>query len=159
MAHNLARSDGADRSGRADRDHQDPSATVLLPGRTAHPLGTPPHPASATALALPRVQSRPGTAASTFHSQPDDPSATDPPSGQPNAPANSRQSGPRAPLAASSPRHLALPNVPRRSQGLPAAAEDRHRPHLPESCPDHRLPLPLIAHSAAATSYLRWIRA
>ena len=44
--------DGADRSGRADRDHQDPSATVLLPGRTAHPLGTPPHPASATALAL-----------------------------------------------------------------------------------------------------------
>ena len=57
------------------------------------------------------------------------------------------------------PRHLALPNVPRRSQGLPAAAEDRHRPHLPESCPDHRLPLPLITHSAAATSYLRWIRA
>ena len=57
--------DGADRSGRADRDHQDPSATVLLPGRTAHPLGTPPHPASATALALGNpVQSRPGTAAS-----------------------------------------------------------------------------------------------
>ena len=44
---------------------QDPSATVLLPGRTAHPLGTPPHPASATALALGNpVQSRPGTAAS-----------------------------------------------------------------------------------------------
>ena len=61
--------------------------------------------------------------------------------------------------ASTSPRHLALPNVPRRSQGLPAAAEDRHRPHLPESCPDHRLPLPLITHSAAATSYLRWIRA
>ena len=57
--------DGADRSGRADRDHQDPSATVLLPGGTAHPLGTPPHPASATALALGNpVQSRPGTAAS-----------------------------------------------------------------------------------------------
>ena len=60
--------DGADRSGRADRDHQDPSATVLLPGRTAHPLGTPPHPASATALALGNpVQSRPGTAASDSH--------------------------------------------------------------------------------------------
>ena len=57
--------DGADRSGRADRDHQYPSATVLLPGRTAHPLGTPPHPASATALALGNpVQSRLGTAAS-----------------------------------------------------------------------------------------------
>ena len=37
----------------------------LLPRRTAHPLGTPPHPASATALALGNpVQSRPGTAAS-----------------------------------------------------------------------------------------------
>ena len=57
--------DGADRSGRADRDHQDPSATVLLPSRMAHPLGTPPHPASATKLALGNpVQSRPGTAAS-----------------------------------------------------------------------------------------------
>ena len=32
-------------------------------------------------------------------------------------------------------------------------------PIYPKSCPDHRLPLPLIAHSAAATSYLRWIRA
>ena len=76
-----------------------------------------------------------------FHSQPDDPSATDPPSGQPNAPANSRQSGPRTPLAASSPRHLALPNVPRRSQGLPAAAEDRHRPQLPEIVPGPSPPL------------------
>ena len=28
----------------------------------------------------------------------------------------------------------------------------------PKSCPDHRLPLPLIAHSAAVTPYLRWIR-
>ena len=57
--------DGADRSGRADRDHQDHSAAVLLPGRTANPLGTPPHPPSATALALGNpVQSRPGTAAS-----------------------------------------------------------------------------------------------
>ena len=36
--------DGAHRSGRAGGDHQDPSATVLLPGRTAHPLGTPPPP-------------------------------------------------------------------------------------------------------------------
>ena len=65
MAHNLARWTARIGSGRADRDHQDPSATVLLPGRTAHPLGTPPHPASATALALGNpVQSRPGTAAS-----------------------------------------------------------------------------------------------
>ena len=37
--------DGADRSGRADSHHQDPPAAVLLPGRTAHPLGTPVDPA------------------------------------------------------------------------------------------------------------------
>ena len=56
--------DRAHRPGRADRDHQDPQATVLLPGRTAHPLGAPPHPASAPALALGNpVQSRPGPAA------------------------------------------------------------------------------------------------
>ena len=58
--------DGADRSGRADRDHQDPSATVLLPGRTAHPLGTPPHPASALALGV-----APWHGCERFHSQPD----------------------------------------------------------------------------------------
>ena len=65
MAHNLAPLDSADRSGRADRDHQDPPAAVLLPGRTAHTLSAPPYPASAPALALGNpVQSRPGTAAS-----------------------------------------------------------------------------------------------
>ena len=32
-------------------------------------------------------------------------------------------------------------------------------PIYPKSCPDHRLPLHLIAHSAALTPYLRWIRA
>ena len=50
-------------------NHQDPPTAVLLPGRTDHPQGTPPHSASATALALGNpVQSRPGTAAS--HSTP-----------------------------------------------------------------------------------------
>ena len=34
--------------------------------------------------------------------------------------------------APSTPRHLALPNVRRLSQGLPAANEDRHRHPLPE---------------------------
>ncbi len=51
-----------------------------------------------------------------------------PPSGQPNVPANSRQSGLRVPLAAPSPRYLALTNIRRRSQSLPAATENRHRP-------------------------------
>ena len=44
--------DGADRSGRADSHHQDPPSAVLLPGRTAHPLGTPVDPASSGSLAL-----------------------------------------------------------------------------------------------------------
>ena len=44
--------DGAHRSGRAGGDHQDPAAAILLPGRTAHPLGAPPDPAFASALAL-----------------------------------------------------------------------------------------------------------
>ena len=61
------------------------------------------------------------------HSLPDG-GGNRPPSGQPNVPANSRQSGLRVPLAASSPRYLALTNIRRRSQSLPAATEDRHRP-------------------------------
>ena len=56
--------DGAHRSGRAGGDHQDPPTTVLLPRRTAHPFGPPPHFASSPALALGKpVQSRPGTIA------------------------------------------------------------------------------------------------
>ena len=57
--------DGAHRSGQAGGDHQDPPATLLLPRRTAHPLGAPPHFASSTALALGKpVQSRPRSIAS-----------------------------------------------------------------------------------------------
>ena len=53
------------RPGSADRDHQDPPTTGLLPGRTAHPLGTPVDSASAPALALGNaVQPRPRPAAS-----------------------------------------------------------------------------------------------
>ena len=60
---------GADWSGRADRDHQDPQATGLRSGGTDHPLGAPPHFASPPALALGNpVQSRLGPAAS--HSVP-----------------------------------------------------------------------------------------
>ena len=62
------------------------------------------------------------------HSLPDGGGGNRPPSGQPNVPANSRQSGLRVPLAASSPRYLALTNIRRRSQSLPAATQDRHRP-------------------------------
>ena len=65
MAHNPGPLDGANRSGRTDRDHQDPPAAGLRPGRTAHPLGTPVDPASSPALALGEaVQPRPRPAAS-----------------------------------------------------------------------------------------------
>ena len=57
--------DGAHRSGRATGDHQDPQATLLLYGRTAHPFGAPPHFTSSPALALGSpVQSRPRSIAS-----------------------------------------------------------------------------------------------
>ncbi len=39
-------------SGPAGGDHQDPTTTLLLYGRTAHPPGPPPHPASSPRLAL-----------------------------------------------------------------------------------------------------------
>ena len=44
--------DNAHRPGRATGNHQDPPATLLLPGRTAHSLGPPSHPAPAPRLAL-----------------------------------------------------------------------------------------------------------
>ena len=44
--------DGADWSGRAGGDHQDPPATVLRSGGTAHPLGAQTHFASSPGLAL-----------------------------------------------------------------------------------------------------------
>ena len=44
--------DNAHRPGRAGGNHQDPPTTLLLPGRTAHPQGAPPHPAPAPRLAL-----------------------------------------------------------------------------------------------------------
>ena len=54
--------DSAHRSGRTGGNHQDPATTLLLPRRTAHPLGAPPHFASSPALALGKpVQSRSGT--------------------------------------------------------------------------------------------------
>ena len=69
MAHNLRPLDGADWSGRTDRNHQDPQAAGLRSGGTDHPLGAPPHSASPPALALGiPVHSRLGPAAS--HSTP-----------------------------------------------------------------------------------------
>ena len=56
--------DNARRPGRATGNHQDPQAALLRSGRTAHPLGPPPHPASAPRLALGKpIQWRPGSIA------------------------------------------------------------------------------------------------
>ena len=56
--------DHAHRSGRSTGDHQDPAETLLLPGGTAHPQGTPPHLTSSPGLALAKpVQLRPGATA------------------------------------------------------------------------------------------------
>ena len=63
--------DGADRSGRADSHHQDPPAAVLLPGRTAHPLGTPVDPASSLAGLGLRSSAAPWPGCEPFHSRPD----------------------------------------------------------------------------------------
>ena len=53
--------DWAHRSGRGVGNHQNPAATLLLPGRTAHPQGSAPHPAPSPGLALAKpVQWRPG---------------------------------------------------------------------------------------------------
>ncbi len=79
--------------------------------------------------------------------------APDPYTRLPNRPANSRQPGPRVSLAASS----RPANVRKRPQYLHAAAEGRHRTHLPEVLPEPSPPLPLIAHPAAVTPPLRWI--
>ena len=82
--------DCAHRSGRAGGDHQDPPAAVLLPRRTAHPLGAPAHFAPSPALALGGpVQPRPGTAASGSTSCLTGTPVPEPSNGQPNVPANS----------------------------------------------------------------------
>ena len=52
MAHNLAHWTARIGLGERTRDHQDPPAAGLRPGRTAHPLGAQTHFASSPGLAL-----------------------------------------------------------------------------------------------------------
>ena len=160
MAHNLARWTARIGLGEQIATTKTLPAAVLLPSRTAHPLGTPPHPASATALALGNpVQSRPGTAASDST-----PSLTTRlqltryPANR--TPPQTRASPVRErlllrPLPAISP----CPTSPDAHKVSPRRLKTDTGPNCQKSCPDHRLLLPLIAHSAAVTSYLRWIRA
>ncbi len=102
MAHNLARLGRAHRSGRATGHYQDPPATLLLHRRTAHPLGPPPHPASAPALALGNpVHSRLGPSARHSPASLTAPSVSDALTRQPaGCPAESCQPSPQVPLLA-----------------------------------------------------------
>ena len=100
--------DRAHWSGRATGNHQDPATTLLLPRRTAHPLGAPPHFASSPALALGKpVRSRPGTIARLAISCLTAPSAPDPPTKLLNRLEDSRQVAPRVSLTAYRPDNLA----------------------------------------------------
>ena len=100
--------DRAHRSGRAGGDHQDPPTTLLLYGRTVHPLGAPPHFTSSPALALGNpVQWRPRTIASPSISGLTARLAPDPSTRLPNRLEDSRQVGPRASPVACCPDHLA----------------------------------------------------
>ena len=109
----------------------------FLPGRTAHPLGAPPH-------RLPQPLGNP-----VQHSR----SATDPPSGQLNSP-NSRQS--RSASASSRvTRHLAQ-HSHCRPPSAPPKAPATARQH-PNSSPDHRAcnslpPLPLSSRPPSGSS-------
>ena len=86
--------DHAHRSGRAGGNHQDPPATLLLPGRAHHPQGTPAHLASPPGLALAKpVQQRPGPIAHTAASFLTPPSAFDLSTMTPHACPSSAQAG------------------------------------------------------------------
>ena len=99
MAHNLARWTARIGLGERIVTTKTLRRRVFALARADHPLGTPPDPASSTGLALGgEVQPRPGTVA-----RPATPSLTAPVRQCPNVPANSRQSGPRAPLTVSYP--------------------------------------------------------
>ena len=64
--------DNAHRPGRATGNHQDPPAAFLLPGRTAHSLGPPSHPAPAPGLALAETSlGEPWRDCAPCHSPPD----------------------------------------------------------------------------------------
>ena len=149
--------DNAHRSGPATGDHQDPAATLLLPGRTAHPLSAPTHPASAPALALGKpVQQRSGETA-----RPPTPflTAPDRPPDYPQAWLSRARLGPVCLLLPSD--QLISPSATTfgRQQPLSAALTLRTQPNLYGSRLCSLFPEPLIPALTGATASLRWIRA
>ena len=120
--------DRAARSGPAGGNHQDPPTTLLLYGRTAHPLSAPTHPASSPALALGKpVQWRPGSIA-----RPPTPflTAPDPSARLSTGLAVPRQAGTSVSTAAICPADLPLRNHLRSST---TSVRGAHSPHPAES--------------------------
>ena len=151
--------DCAHRSGRAGGDHQDPPAAVLLPRRTAHPLGAPAHFAPSPALALGGpVQPRPGTDASGSTSCLTGTPVPEPSNGQPNIPANSRPPGLRETLAVSYPAiSLATATAGRHRRPQQRLQTSCKPPAYPNPSPDHRTCNSLTPfHCPRAVD--RWIR-
>ena len=159
MAHNIARWTARIGLGEQVVTTKTLRRRLFSPRRTAHPLGAPPHPASATALALGNpVQLRPGPATSLATPCLTAAAATG------RHPANRTSPPTRARPVREGLLLRPLPTI----SPYPTSA-DGHKvslrqlktgtaPIYPELRTDHPLPLPLIAHSPAVTSSLRWIR-
>ena len=93
--------DWAHRSVRGGGYHQDPAATLLLPGGTAHPLGPAPHSASTPRLALAKpVQLRPRQTTHLATTLLIAPTASDPSARLSTGLTVPRQAGPRVAPAA-----------------------------------------------------------
>ena len=134
MAHNLARWTARIGLGEQIVTTKTLRRRVFASGRTPHPLGTPPHPASATALALGgAVQSRPRPGCEPFHSQPDRQHATDPTS----PPTRTNQARGSSLLPILLPSRTSLSSR-RRPLGACAVTQDPPpTSHLPQSSPGH----------------------
>ena len=133
------------RSGRATGNHQDPQTTLLLPRRTAHPLGAPPHHASSQTLALGNpVQSRPGPAPS--HSSPGltTTSATGSPASQPKVPQSRASTVRDCFLMPADPAISPGSAAAGRQPPLGVAATLRIQPNPSGSKPHHPIALALI---------------
>ena len=147
MAHNLARWTARIGLGEQVGTTKTLRAAVLLPGRTAHPLGAPPHSASATALALGgAVQPRPGPIARPATPCLTAPSAT----GRHQATERPRELAPVRSASASCCVLSPLSRPHQHSQTVtksPRATEDRHRPPLPQIVPGPSPSLAPIARS------------
>ena len=147
--------DRAHRSGRARNHHQDPAAAFLLPPRTAHPLGAPPHFASAPTLALGNpVQSRPASPSLT--------AATSPPTRHPahgTSPPTRTNSAREGHFLPTGCRITPAMATARHQNRVGVATSHRPHPHLLAS----DLPRsPSLAHHAwcqRQRQSLRWIRA